>query len=289
MFDEVKLIYKQKSVEIRYIIINVVVFLLIKIAMFSAYLFQSSFNLASQGLSMPAAVTDFTLKPWTIATYMFTHVGLFHLLSNMIWLYFGGRIFSDLLGEDKFIKTYWIGGILGALFYLVAYNLIPSLDHEHAILLGASASVMAIFIGISVYVPDYTVMLPFIGSAKLKYIAIVFVILSLPLSHGNEGGQLAHLGGLVWGFMWAYYLKKGRDLGGWFDRLHLWVKSFSDPSLKKTRKKKSGPGSNSRARAKSKTDLDNQEEIDRILDKVGKSGYESLSSDEKKTLFNASK
>jgi membrane associated rhomboid family serine protease len=288
MLEDAKRIYDQKTIEVKYIIINAVVFLLIKIATFVQFAMSSSFDFATDALSLPASLGTLAYKPWTIFTYMFTHVGIWHLVSNAIWLYFGGRIFADLLGRDKFIKTYWMGGIMGGLFYLIAYNLAPPLIADTAVLMGASASVIAIFIATAVSFPNYTVMLPVIGPAKLKYIAIVFIIIALPLTHGNEGGHIAHFGGLTWGILWALYLKKGLDIGSWFYGFMNWFGAFGKPKERVSRSRKKSNKRNVRSE-KRKNDLPNQHEIDRILDKVGKSGYESLSKEEKNILFNASK
>jgi len=286
MFAEAKSIFNQKAIEIKYIIANVVVFLAIKIGSFLALPYREGYNIGKEWLSVPASLDNLITQPWTLFSYMFTHTGFIHLLSNMIWLYFGGRIFSDLLGKDKFIKTYWIGGLVGALFYIIAYNIFPQLETENSILLGASASVMAVFIGLVVYVPDYTVMLPFIGPAKLKYIAIVFIILMLPGTRENQGGHLAHLGGFTWGVLWASYLKRGRDLGSWFDNTRAY---FSQGAAARSQRRAAKKSVAKKRPAKRNNDLPNQQEIDRILDKVGKSGYESLSAEEKNILFNASK
>jgi len=286
MFAEAKSIYERKSIEVKYIIINVVFYLAIRLASFIALPFNEGFNLGAEWLSLPSNLIQLIYQPWTIFTYMFTHLGFFHLLWNMVGLYYGGMIFSDLLGKDRFIKTYWLGGILGGLLYLVAYNIFPQLDASHSILLGASASVLAIMIGIAVYVPNYTVYLPLIGPAKLKFIAVVFVILLLPVTIENEGGHIAHLGGMSWGILWAYYLKSGKELGTWFDGIRSYFsRVFSrTPGLKSNNNTKPKPRPTKRI-----NDLPNQEEVDRILDKVGKSGYESLTEEEKNILFNASK
>ncbi len=281
MLEEPKRLYLQKNIEVRYIIINVLVFLILKVGSF--FMIGSGYSIANDLLSLPSSFSTFLSKPWTLVSYMFTHIALFHLLSNMVWLYFGGRIFSDLLGTNRFIKTYWMGGLIGALFYLIAYNFIPGLAGQIGILKGASASVMAVFIAIAVYMPNYTVMLPIIGPAKLKYIAIVFVIFMLPSSYGNTGGHIAHLGGLTWGVIWATYLKKGIDLGQWFDALHLRTRALVTKSNHPRQKPQKTSARTSRK--KSNSDLPNQEEIDRILDKVGKSGYDSLTDKEKEILF----
>jgi hypothetical protein len=220
---------------------------------------------------------------------MFLHEGFWHLLMNMLWLHFGGRILYDLMGSKRFIKTYWMGGLMGGTLYLLAFNLLPALQGSGTSLLGASAAVFAVFIAISTYSPDYQVVLPFIGPVKLKWIAIIFIILQLPNNGGNIGGHIAHAGGALWGFMWASQLKNGKDIGSWFDRLADQVSTWSFARRKPTftvHKNSSTSTASNVSYNERKSEM--QKEIDRILDKISKSGYESLSSKEKETLFKAS-
>ncbi|NNC84420.1 MAG: rhomboid family intramembrane serine protease [Flavobacteriales bacterium] len=289
--DDIQQIYSTSHTASRYVLINVAVFLGVIIAKFIAWGVQATGFDVIDWIGLPAAIESLITRPWTVFTYMFVHEGFFHLLINMLWLFMAGRIFVDLLGSKRFVKTYWLGGLFGGVLYLLAYNLLPALQGSQATLIGASAAVFAVFLGLATYVPDYVVRLVFIGPVKLKWIAIVFVILMLPTNSGNLGGHLAHLGGAVWGFIYARSLRNGRDLAPWFDStadavMNLFTRD-TRPKMKVYRGSEKGyTGMDDAYNAKKKEE---QKEIDRILDKISKSGYESLSAQEKATLFNASK
>ncbi|MDA0973350.1 MAG: rhomboid family intramembrane serine protease [Bacteroidetes bacterium] len=286
--DEIKGLYAQSAIVAKYILINIGIYLALKVFSFILWAAQvSSFDLIDW-LALPAAPHELITRPWTLVTYMFLHEGFWHLLMNMLWLHFGGRILYDLMGSKRFIKTYWMGGLVGGTLYLLAFNLLPAFQGSGTSLLGASAAVFAVFIAISTYSPDYQVVLPFIGPVKLKWIAIIFIILQLPNNGGNIGGHIAHAGGAIWGFMWASQLKNGRDLATWFDRLADQVSTWSLPRRRKTFKVHKNPAPTSPKNSHMERKSEMQQEIDRILDKISKSGYESLSSKEKETLFKAS-
>jgi membrane associated rhomboid family serine protease len=289
--DDIKQLYSTSHTASRYVLINVAVFLAIIIVKFISWGFQANGFDFVDWIGLPASLSSFMIKPWTIFTYMFVHEAFFHILMNMLWLFMAGRIFVDLLGSKKFVKTYWLGGFFGGLLYLLMYNFFPALQGSNATLIGASGAVFAVFIGLAAYVPDYVIRLVFIGPVKLKWVAIVFVILMLPTNSGNLGGHIAHLGGALWGFIYARNLKGGIDMGQWFDRTADWVMTLFERNQKPKMKVYQGAGKANYSRdnkdynAQKKKE---QEEIDLILDKISKSGYESLSSSEKATLFKAS-
>lgn len=288
--NDIKELYKGSDIASRCVLINVGVFLILKIIVFIQWGMQmNSFHLVDW-LSLWADPKIFATRPWGLVTYMFVHEGFFHILFNMLWLYMAGRIFLDLLGSKRFVKTYWLGGIAGGLLYLLAYNVLPALQGSGWSMIGASGAVFSVFIALAAFAPDYTVRLVFIGPVKLKWIAIIFVILNLPNQNGNLGGHLAHLGGALWGYTYARQLKSGRDTALWFDRWADQVMAWFRRSPKKAKMKAyAGNAAPSRddneynAQKKAK-----QAEIDRILDKISKSGYESLTDKEKETLFKAS-
>ncbi|MFA5246034.1 MAG: rhomboid family intramembrane serine protease, partial [Pedobacter sp.] len=223
-------------------------------------------------LSVPSELSEIPLNFWTIITYMFVQRSFFHILFNMLWLFWMGQIFMDFLNKRQFYFTYVAGGILGALTYLIAYNTIPVFTNVSSYLLGSSASVMAIVVATATLVPDYTLRLLLFGSVKLKYLAIAYFVLDIiGMGGGNAGGSIAHIGGAIAGFIFVKQLQSGRDLSKILKR--------------KTRLKvvKNDSGS-------SKNNLEpDQETIDRILDKISKSGYDSLTKTEKEQLFKASK
>ena len=255
----------------------------------------------------------FITRPWSLVTYMFIHSfsDLFHLIFNMLILYWFGRIFQEFLGNRKLLVTYLIGGLSGGLLYMALFQL-PGLQgfvSQNSTLVGASAGVLAVLVAAATLVPEYEMRLIFFGSVKIKYIALFLVLMDLlMLTSGNTGGHIAHLGGAIWGMVYIKQLQAGNDMGDWLDKALLSVKQAfkpsSDSNLKahkggkrqtsysftqgtKTRQQSSTKTSNSRSAA-SKKDQISQDEVDQILDKIAQSGYESLSSREKEILFRAS-
>lgn len=278
----------------RLILINTVVYILVNLVGLFTGLFSSSgssgLSPLAQYLALPADLNALASKPWTLFTYMFLQNNFFHLLFNMVMLYFGGRIFQEYLSQIKLLWTYIIGGIFGGLFFILAFNTFPVFNSiaDSSIALGASASVLAIIIAISTYVPDYTVHLLLFGRFKLKYLAIAFIAIDvLSIERGNPGGHIAHLGGAAWGFIYAFTLRKGNDIYRVFYRLKLprltWKskKSKFDTSRPEDGRPISDDEYNYKRAA-------TQEEIDKILDKISKSGYSSLTSKEKELLFKTS-
>ena len=284
-----------KNVLSRLILINTVIFLLTAVVHLFTWLFgiqgPNGLTVLGSFLALPSDLHKLVLMPWTVVTYMFLHEGFLHWLFNMIMLYFGGILFTEYLSQRKLLMTYLFGGLAGAFFFVAAFNIFPVFRPylNNSVALGASASILAIIVAISTYVPDYTVQLVLLGRIKLKWLAIAFValdILSIPAN--NPGGHIAHLGGALWGFIWAFSLRNGNDLLKAFDSLKM---PDLDPKKRKYRKfNTSRPASGrpmtdeeyNRKRAAS------QAEIDRILDKISKSGYASLTKAEKELLFKSS-
>lgn len=259
--------------------INVLVFLLISLLAVVEFLFNKTNHTADRltmYISMPPYLPALAEKPWTVITYMFGHRAFFHILFNMLWLYWLGRIFLDFLNKRQFTFTYLAGSLAGALFFILSYNLFPAFKDTVQLsppLLGASASVMAIVVGTATLVPDYSINLLLLGSVRLKYIALVYFLLDIiGIAGGNPGGSIAHIGGAVLGFIYIKQLRNGHD----------WSKLFQRNKRKLTVVQNGNP----KAR---KGNLPDQEVIDQILDKISKSGYDSLSKKEKEQLFNASK
>jgi membrane associated rhomboid family serine protease len=240
-------------------------------------------------IGVPAYIPNLVQKPWTLITYMFVQENFWHLFFNMIWLFWFGKIFIEFMPGKKVYTLYFLGGIVGALTYILAYNIFPvfhdSLTYSNTI--GASASVMAITIATAVLVPDYTVNLMFVGPVKIKYIAIFYVLLDvLMIRSGNAGGHFAHLGGAISGAMFILFIQKDVALRLGLNRL----KSFFDDPFR--RKQLHKVHSNRRPLSDdefNKQKVQKQQKIDHILDKISRSGYSSLSSEEKEILFNSSK
>ncbi len=269
------------------IVINVAVFILNALLPFLLGLGR---NAISQWFELPVDLMAFLSQPWSIVTYSFFHADFFHLFWNMLLLYFSARIFLNLFSARKLINVYFMGVILGGLLFVLSYNVFPVFLGSNSAIIGASAGVTAVLIFICAYIPNQEVRVIFFN-VKLWYIGAFFVLvdlISIPAS--NSGGHLAHLGGALLGYVYARQLIKGKDIGEGFarmlDSLGSLFKSRDKKAPLKTvyRKKNTTSGS--------KIDYDKesrQRKIDGILDKISKSGYESLSKAEKDFLFKAGK
>jgi len=283
------------------IVINAIIFgviLLSKtILVLSGY--SSAFDKFMNYLMLPASYNHFIKKPWTLFTYFFLHERIFHILFNLLFLYWFGMIIKDLLGNKRLINLYILGGLSGGILYLLLFNSVPYFKPiaDSTYLLGASASVMAIVVGAAVLSPDYTFFMIFLGPVKIKYIAGFYIILAVAgLTDWNAGGETAHLGGALMGFLFVWQLRKGNDLGKPVTVILEYIASAFKESSSEQRYKskmkvhKNQTASNTTAKKNSNVTQEkpSQEIVDRILDKISKSGYESLSRDEKEALFKAS-
>ena len=269
------------------IYINLGVFFLMNLFFAFASLIQLNPETYTKWLELPADLSKLTQQPWSIITYMFLHKGFLHILFNLMCLYFGGRIFMIYLNTKQLVSTYILGGFFGGLCYILAYNFFPALKENISTpLLGASASVLAILTAIATYVPNYSVHLTLIGKIKLKYIVFFSILLDLIAIQEltNTGGHIAHLGGALYGFLYTRQLKDGKDWSRNFSRLmDALANSFKKQPLKTVHRK---PKTDDQWREEKAL---SQKEINRILDKISKSGYDSLNEKEKETLFKASK
>lgn len=225
-------------------------------------------------------INEIIWKPWSIFTYAFFHADLWHLLGNMVILYISGSVVLNLFGKEKFIKAFVLGIVAGSLTYLVSYNIFPAFNNLKSSMIGASAGVMSVFIFLTSYNPDFRIRL-LIFDVKIIYIATVLLIIDvIQIPSGNSGGHLAHLGGAFIGFYYQNKISKGEDFAKWI----LIFYNFIFKGFNKNKKK------NYKAyRKKTNFNSINQKEIDTILDKISKSGYDSLSKKEKETLFKAGK
>lgn len=288
IINSLKKEFKEGSILNKLIYINVGFFLLFSILGVFSFMFQFDIKPILNKLLLPADNNTLLYQPWTFISYMFLHNGFLHLLFNMIWLHFGGRIFLQYLQPRQLLTTYILGGISGGLLFILAFNYVPALQSLtlDAKAVGASASVLAIMIAIATYSPNYSVTVPFIGIVKLKQIAFICILLDiLSIPNGNAGGHIAHLGGAIFGYLYIKQLQKGNDLSNRFSNfLNIIVNTFKNKKkLKTVHKKSKSDHEFNTARA------NQQKEIDIILEKIAKSGYDSLSKSEKSTLFSASK
>jgi membrane associated rhomboid family serine protease len=293
IIEEIKQSYKEGSILHKLIYINVGVFLALHIGVIILVLSNQigrdqSINEILYFLAIPSDLSALARKPWTIVTYMFTHGFLWHILFNMMILYWFGRYFIEEFGVKKILGTYILGGLGGAVLFVLFYNIFPFFEEVRAqsIATGASASVMAIVIAVATVVPNRQMNIVLIGPVKILYIALILFVTSTVLDFtDNTGGKIAHLGGALVGFLFANYYRKGKDITRGFDRF---MDSFADlfrkrEKMKVTYKRPTDDYEYNKQKA------NEQEELDRILDKISKGGYDSLTKAEKEKLFNMKK
>lgn len=269
------------------IAINLAVFVLFRL---TAFLLNLPLRSLDGFFELPKDFFDFLMQPWSLVTYSFLHGGIWHIFFNMLLLYYVARIFFNLYGPRRFVNVYFLGVILGGVFFLAAYNIFPVFYQSQSPLIGASAGVMAVLIYVCTYMPLQEVRV-FFFNLKLWYIGAFFVVMDLVMipMGDNPGGRIAHLGGALLGYLYARGALQGRDLGAGFSKMldgigGLFEKRERKAPLK-TVYRKTKP-------KKSKVDYDKetrQRKIDNILDKISKSGYESLTQAEKDFLFKAGK
>jgi membrane associated rhomboid family serine protease len=287
IWADIKRTFKQGSVLTRLIYINLGVFLLVKLIGVLFFLANQP-SLLDVWLSIPSDLGMLLRRPWTPVTYMFLHTGFLHLLFNILGLYWFGRLFLYHFEGDKLLSVYLLGGLSGAAVFVAAYNIFPVFNAANSIMLGASASVFAILMAIAVYDPQREIHLFFIGRFPLKYISAFYVVISIiSISGINPGGNLAHLGGAAWGWFYISQLRRGKDrsfgisgfvdqAGGLFKRKERMKVTFKQPPPRNDYEFK-------------RQENIKQEEINRILDKIAESGYESLTKQEKEILFRQGK
>ena len=281
------ILYKFKTLNIanKLIVINIAVFLLFFIA---SFLFNTSSEVFMQWFVLPEEPIEVLKQPWSLLTYSFLHGGFTHILFNMIWLNFFSKFILNLFSEKRFLTVYLLGALYGGLLFVTAYNVFPVFQSKAGYLLGASASVSALMVFAATYSPNISFRF-FMVTIKLWQLAVGLFLLDLfRLGSGtNPGGMLSHIGGAVFGYLYAVQLAKGNDIGLWFEKI---VASLAN--LFKTRKNTpfrkvhKTPKNTSKKKTTSVKD-ERQIKIDGILDKIGKSGYESLTRQEKDFLFKA--
>jgi len=255
------------------IYINVFSFLVLNIFSVIFSLLLIDISSIKELLMLPSSTEEVIKKPWSLISYMFIHDNFIHLLFNLIWLHFGGKLFLQYLNQKQLLYTYILGGLFGGILFIIAFNNLPALIpySENAKALGASASVLAIFFAIATYIPNFQVSIPFIGFIKLKHIALIYIILDfLNIPNGNAGGHIAHLGGAIFGFFYVkqFTQKSAKNKKNQFLSYLKNIFNFQKSKNKKSYKMK---------------------EIDLILEKISKSGYNSLTKIEKELLFKSSK
>lgn len=294
MFEEFKNAFtRPNSAHTQLIIINVMVFLMLGVLMVISSIggFEFVYSAVDKQFMIPPRFAEFIQRPWTILTYAFAHsmTDILHILFNMLTLYWFGRLFVEYLGSDKMIALYILGALAAGTTYLIFFNTIPFFVQRAPLvtgMVGASGAIFAIMVGAATLLPDYTFFLLFFGPVRIKYIAAIFIVISfLGTTGSNAGGNVAHLGGALMGYVYIKQLKAGVNWGGWITATLDWIRNLFKPSPRvKVSYRKAEP-----KKAKTEFNKATQEEIDVILDKISDRGYESLTKEEKDKLFNASK
>ncbi len=292
IWNDIKSTFRHGTSLTRLIILNTAIFLIISVIGVIGFLMAepSITDYIIRLFSVPSSLNELLVKPWTPITYMFTHKDLLHIAVNLLWLYWFGKIFLEYFDQKKLVAVYLLGGISGAIFYVISFNIFPAFSQFAGTsipLLGASAAVMAVVVAIAAYVPDYSVILFLFGRVKIKYIALViFILTSIVDFNANSGGKLAHIGGALFGYIYTVYYRKGKDLGKGLNKLIDSIVTLFKPrpKLKVTYNKRKMSNDYEYNRMKA----ERQKKINEILDKISKGGYDSLTREEKDFLFSES-
>lgn len=292
--------FRRGDIVTQLIFINVGIFIITALTKLVLHLFNKSAVFIDLYTSLPADFEAIAKTPWTIITYMFMHAGILHLFFNMLVLYWFGRFFLNFFSAKHLRGLYFLGGIMGGLFFVAAYHIFPVFQDAiySSRLTGASASVLALVIAVATKAPSHNIRLLLVGSIRLKYLALFIVVLNLiTITGDNPGGQIAHLGGALSGYLFVVALSKGWDLTRWINAVLDIPYTLRDKYRKmKERKKQKMKIVKDKSFTKRTADYQynsnkkaSAEEIDRILDKIKESGYTNLSEEEKRKLFDAGK
>jgi len=300
IIGDIKNTFRSGNMVSKIILVNVAAF--IAMNLLNIFDFQngadqhSFFQTVKDALSLPSSFSSLMKQPWSIITHMFLHLGFWHIIWNMLLLYWFGQIVGDFIGDDKILPLYIMSGIFGGLVYMIHDLYLPGGTGGAAYAMGASAAVMAIIWTAAMLSPDYRMHLLLLGPVKLKYIALGLLFMDLVGSAGNmnQGGHFAHIGGAVFGMLYIYLLRKGTDVMEPFAALgnkRSYPKTKSKPIKKTSRSKFKVVHNSSKtdSQEKSTSSFNQQEELDRILDKINVNGYDKLTEEEKDFLYRASK
>lgn len=291
IWEEIKSTFRHGSALTRLLYVNGGIFLVVKLLEMVSVIATKSTVYADtflSWLSVPAALPELTGKFWTPFTYMFLHQGFIHFIFNLLWLYWFGKIFLHFLDQRKLVAVYILGGLTGALFFVGFFNIVPAFRESVSATsaLGASAAVMAIVTTIAVWAPEYEIMLFLIGRIRLKYLALIMFLLTTVFDFSvNTGGKVAHLGGALLGLIYAVSLRKNVDLGKGVNAVIDMMATLFRPRPKIRVTHRKPPRDDHQY---NRVKAEKQEEINLILDKISKGGYDSLTAEEKKRLFSES-
>ncbi|WP_321478677.1 rhomboid family intramembrane serine protease [uncultured Bacteroides sp.] len=293
LISELKSIFRKGNIYIQLIFINAAIFIFTTLLSVFLQLFNQNTSQIFETLELPASLSRLVTQPWSIITYMFMHAGILHILFNMLWLYWFGNLFLYFFSSKHLRGLYFLSGICGGLFYIASYNIFPYFASSVAssTMVGASASVLGIVVATAYREPNHQIQIFLFGTIRLKYIALIVILSDLLfVTSGNAGGHIAHLGGALGGLWFASSLKRGTDITSWINKLlDTITKIFSKKTWKRKPKMEihyNRDPKDYEYNAKKKAQSD---EVDRILEKLKKSGYDSLTTKEKKLLFDASK
>lgn len=311
VIDDLTRMFRHGTLTARLIGLNVGIYLAFAVVKVTLMLFNVPTASWADFLCLPASVPTLLHRPWTLVTYMFMHANLGHLVMNMLWLYWFGRLFLYFFSSRHMRGLYVAGGLGGALLFIAAYNLFPyfSPQVDGSLLVGASAAILAIVVAVAVKEPDYSIQLLFFGRISLKYMALITVLCDiLFIGGGNPGGHIAHLGGALTGWWFAAGLRKGYDITAWINAVMDFPSRLLHPhshkpkmKIKKAKIVKEKKGWNKAEKTTRQTEANTQKtanpsektvyssaEIDTILEKIKQSGYSALTDEEKRKLFDAS-
>lgn len=290
LFNNLQHSYRRANAAVRLIYINMIVYLGIQFFLILMKLFTLNGEIIIPYLALPSEPGMLLLRPWTLITYMFLHQDFFHILFNMVALYWFGKLFLMYFNGKQLMTLYLFGGIVGGLVYIVSFNIFPLFEQlsEMSILMGASGSIMAIIVATALYSPDMEMRMLLMGTIKLKYIALAVVLISFfGITSSNAGGEIAHLGGALFGYFFIVSLRRGKDTTRGFSQLLDSISNLFKPRRLKVKKPSSGRKMTDEEYNMNKAK--DMVDIDRILDKIKASGYGSLTAAEKQKLFEQGK
>ncbi len=279
--DNIKQRFSTATMLEKLIYINIAVFILSLLLGSFSGLYGTRTSFITEWFALPSDLNKFLTRPWSLATYGFLHAGFRHILFNCLWLYIFGRLFLEYFSDKQLLSFYILGTVFGGMAFLIAMNYFPIFSGSKPPIVGASAGVSAIIIGTATHIPNYQLRIPLINVyIKVWHLAVFFILMDLiSLSGGNGGGHFSHLGGALFGFLFVkYYGNKEMDLF-----------SFKTTKKKKTKLKTVHRSSTITPKGPYRTKSEHQKKIDTILEKIGDSGYDSLSQEEKDFLFEQGK
>lgn len=283
IFKDLQARYKRGSILEQLIYINIAVFIITLLLGSFSNLFESKPDFIRDWFALSSSFDIWITRPWTIVTYGFFHGGFLHILFNLLWLYIFGRLFLDYFTPKQLLNFYLLGTVFGGIAYMLSYNFFPVFEGKLGSMVGASAAVSAIIIGTATYIPNYQIHFRFIGPIKVWHLAAFFVVMDLlQMAGSNGGGHISHLGGALFGFLYVSQASNKKlnlfgSLGSLFKRKEKPLKT-----VHKSKRKRPAP-------QPKHVKSDKQQKIDDILDKISKSGYDTLTKEEKEFLFKQGK